>query len=128
MPHGELTAQHGFGYGVFEQGFDCAADGAGTILRVAAFVYQHVDDFRGDVELYLLVGQSLDEFVHLESHNLLHVFAAEHAEDDKVIEAVDEFGAELLARGLRDALFHEVVVVFIIACGAEAHAALCGGR
>ena len=39
-----LATEYGFGDGVFQQTLDGAAHGAGSILRVIAFVHQHADD------------------------------------------------------------------------------------
>ena len=119
----EEAAEEVFAEGVFDFAFDYAFERAGAEFgRVAGFD-EIVDGLGGEDELDVLVGGAtayLGEFI---TDDDAQVFFLERAEDDDVVEAVDEFRAEFFLDFVHELLLHGAVV--LLGAGAsEAEAGL----
>ena len=93
--------------------FDLLLDGAlerpRAVHRVVAAVRQIVARGVGEVEGEVAVGQPLLEPAELDVDDLPDVVALERVEDDDVVDAVQELGAEVLAQRLHHLVANRVV-------------------
>mmetsp|Transcript_3026 Transcript_3026/g.11268 ORF Transcript_3026/g.11268 Transcript_3026/m.11268 type:complete len:911 (+) Transcript_3026:148-2880(+) len=123
----DVTVEHLLGEVVLEEAHHRAAQGAGTVGGVEALVDESVLEPVGDVESDLLLLEALEHLVEHDLGNLAHLVLVELAEDDDLVEAVEELGAEvvleLLVDELLDALVGGVLGV-VVELEAEAAAAL----
>ena len=119
----ELAGEEGLGEGRLEVVLDGAAEGARAEGLVEALVEQEVPgrfvEFDGDA---LGRREPVRDALELDVEDLRDVGALELAEDDDVVEAVEELGLEDLA-GLGHELALEALEVLLLGVGREAEAA-----
>src|SRR3989344_5281621 len=84
---------------------DRATQGARAVLRVIAFVCEPSVDLGLYGERDALLSEPLHHLGDLRIHDLGERLLAEHVEDDDVVEAIEELGAEVLLERVHDLLF-----------------------
>ena len=104
---------------VFDKRADGAADRTRAVFRVRAGIDQAFDHVVVDLEFAALVGEARDELGEFQTDDPAELFGAELAEDDQLVETVDELGLERLARGLQQAVAELVVIVVHARSGRE---------
>ncbi len=90
---------------------DGAFEGAGAVDWVVALIGDELEGVGGEVEVEILFGETSDDALELDSDDAGEVAVAEAVEDDGFVDAVEEFGAEVIAEGFGDAGFALFLVI-----------------
>ena len=92
------------GEGVLDEALDGALEGAGTVGAVVAGFEDELARGGGEGEGDLAVGEHGGELGEAEVDDAGELLFAEGMEDDDIVDAVEELGAEVLAQDGEDAL------------------------
>ena len=92
------------GEGVLDEALDGALEGAGSVGAVVAGFEDELARGGGEGEGDLAVGEHTGELGEAEVDDAGELLFAERMEDDDVVDAVEELGAEVLAQDGEDAL------------------------
>mmetsp|Transcript_14162 Transcript_14162/g.60606 ORF Transcript_14162/g.60606 Transcript_14162/m.60606 type:complete len:415 (+) Transcript_14162:38-1282(+) len=93
----EDAAQELVGHHLDQLRLDGALHRARAVRGVEALAREVVDGARFELQLHALAGDALGELVALQLHNLHDLRVRQRLEDDELVEAVDELGAEVRA-------------------------------
>src|SRR5882762_6960356 len=86
---------------VLQQPLDRALQGTRSESRIVALGRQNLARRRRQLESELSIPQQFLELAKLQIDDVLYLLLAERAEDDDVVDAVEELGAEMLPEGAR---------------------------
>ncbi len=107
----EFARKHALCQLVFDAALDGAAQGAGAEGGVETFAHQLVFRCLRQLELDAAVGHAFAHFVGEEVDDLFELGLCERLEDDELVDAVEELGPEVLAKGL----FHRLAQPLLLA-------------
>ncbi len=102
----EFSGEEAEGEGVHEVFLDGAFEGAGAELRIPAGAGEPLPGGGGDCEGEVLGFEAILEVSQLKFDDARQLFFGEAVEDDEVVDAVEEFGAEVLAEFGSEGGFH----------------------
>ena len=104
---------------VFDQVLDGPAERPGTVVGVVALVDQEVLGLVGEDQFQAAIGHPAADLGQLDVDDLLQVVLVERAEDDDVVEPVEELGPEVLLDGDLEPLLHLLVAAGLVAAAVE---------
>ena len=107
----DLAEEDPLGEGVFDLSLDRATQGTRTQDRVEAKIGEEFACFVAELQAHILGLHALGEPRDHEVDDLLDLVLAQRREDDRVVHAVEELGAEVLFEFLVDLRLHPRVVV-----------------
>src|SRR4051794_34159618 len=120
----ELGVQDLLGQGVLDLALDGAPQWASTEHGVVAALGEQVLGRGRELEAHVLVLEPLVELGDLEVDDLRDLLAVEVGEHDRVVDAVEELGPEVLLELVGDLRLHPLVVRAAVGSGREAHVGL----
>src|SRR5579864_3171614 len=105
----ELPAEHVVGERVLDIALDCAAQRPGAHRRVVALVDEQVLRLVRELDRDLVVRHLLAQALQQQVDDRLDLFLVQLVEDDDLVDAVEQLGAEDLLQLAHDAALHLVV-------------------
>lgn len=99
---GEVSGEDALRQGVLDSTLDGAAQGASTVGRVVAFLHQCGACRLGDFEVDVAFGQARAHLVQEQVGDHCELGLGERLEDDDLVDAVEELGAEGLLQCVLD--------------------------
>src|SRR4051812_13594894 len=124
LPGAELGEEDLLGQGVLDLALDGAAQRARTEHGVVALLGEQVLGRGRELDAHVLVLEPLVELGDLEVDDLRDLLAVEVGEHDRVVDAVEELGPEVLLELVGDLRLHPLVVRAAVGSGREAHVGL----
>src|SRR5262249_55890696 len=107
----ELAAQDLLGQLVLDEPLDGALERARAVLRIPAVLDEELLGRLRDVEREAAPREPLLEAAELDVDDALHLVAGQPAEDQDVVEPVEELRAEVLAHLLQHRAPHQLVLL-----------------
>ena len=105
----KLVAEQFLGKGVFDVLLDGTTEGAGAKLGAEALFDEELPALGGEGYRNVPLGETVGHAGEFDVHDVCEVLAGEGAEDDRVVEAVEELGAEVVLHDAHQALLHLLI-------------------
>ena len=120
----DVATQKMLGQRVFDVLFHRTAHRTCAILRIEALFHEELAGAVVERDVDVLLLEAGDDLGDLEIDDHIELLLLEHAEDDDIVETVEELGLEELLRGLGDLALDASIVGNVLLHGDEAEAAL----
>ena len=116
----DVSTEEVLGEWIFDVLLDGAAHWAGSVGRVVTLLHEELNGAGIQADVDVPFFEAGDDFADFEIDDLSELGFLQHAEDDEVVEAVEELGLEVFLSSLGDLLFDGTIVGLILTHGGKA--------